>query len=386
MLELLHICPDDKFIDIAIELFNSIQCHNSYVCVKEAEQSFNYIKSSHVVSVGSDDLVEKCKNSNYDIFVFHTLDFSCYKYVLSIPIDKKIIWISWGYDLYQPLGGYPAIYPMRLFKPVTQRWINAGGKKSLYKRIKEAARVLCFPVQIYKLKKESRELIRKRIEEQSEVLERIDYISTVLPSEYSLLKENRHINAKYFPFQYTSISKKENRELVDFDNAQWLLIGNSATATNNHLDIFDLCKKRGIQNTLYVPIAYGDKTYAEVLKKNANGLSVVFQENFLSAEIYRIFLRKCRVCVFGHLRQQALGNVVIALLQGSKVFLYKESMVYNFLYNKGCSVFAIEEDLYPSNIDSDLPIEVVMRNRQIVLDWFSVENVMDNINKILRDL
>ena len=136
MLELLHICPDDKFIDIAIELFNSTQCHNSYVCVKETEQSFNYIKSSHVFSVSSDDLMERCKNSNYDVFVFHTLDFSCYRYVLSIPIEKKIIWLSWGYDLYQSLGGYPAIYPIKLFKPITQRFINAEKKVCLFKRIK----------------------------------------------------------------------------------------------------------------------------------------------------------------------------------------------------------------------------------------------------------
>lgn len=384
MLELLHICPDDKFIDIAIELFNSTQCHNSYVCIKETEQSFNYIKSSHVFSISSDDLMEKCKNSNYDVFVFHSLDFSCYRYVLSIPIEKKIIWLSWGYDLYQSLGGYPAIYPIKLFKPITQRFINAEKKVCLFKRIKKTVKAFCFPVRTYKLIKETKERIQKRVEEQNEVLKRIDYISTILPSEYCLLKENRQIKAKYFPFQYTCFSKKERTELIDFDKAQWILIGNSATATNNHLDIYDLCRKRNILNTLYVPIAYGDKSYIEELKRNSSGLSVVYQEDFLSAEIYRARLKNCRVCVFGHLRQQALGNIIIALLQGSKVFLYKESMVYKYLKDEGYVVFSIEDDLFPSNVEIALNCEDIQNNSRKILDWFLSEKIVDLISERLN--
>lgn len=378
MLELLHICPDDKFVDAAIALFNATQCHNSYVCIKDSGGPFKYIHS-HVETVTSTELQEICKSSNYNIFVFHTMDYSCYKYVLSLPLDKKIIWLSWGYDLYQSFIGYPAVYPINLYKPITQKWTSSEKEVCPYKRGKRLIKKMLSPFQTYKIKKEAKETVRKCINEQDEVLRRVDYISTVLPLEYSLLIEKRHIKAKYFPFQYTNFSCKEDIRLVDYDKANWILLGNSATATNNHLDILNLCKKRKIQNTLYLPLAYGDKSYAEELKKNINGLNVVYQEEFLSSDIYKMRLMNCRACVFGHLRQQAIGNVIMSLLQGSKVFLYKDSIAYQFFNAEGYTVFTIEDDFFQSDVDDALDGKEIMKNRQLICEWFSTENVLNRL-------
>lgn len=387
MISLLHICPDDKFIDVAVELFNNLQCHNSYVCIKESAQPFKYIHTSTVKPVKPDELLEICKNSMYDVYVFHTLDSSRYKYVFSIQCEKKIIWLSWGYDLYQSVGGYPAIYPIKLYKPLTAKWLNLEQHATIYKRLRSFVKMIIHPQKTFERKKKELQQIQNYLREQQKVISRIDYLSTILPSEYSQLKNKIGLKAKYFPFQYSKRSKEDVMSLIDFDNANWILVGNSATATNNHLDIFEVCKERKINSTLYVPLAYGDNLYADALMEKMKGMNnIIFQKEFLSIDAYRNKLMRCRAIILGHVRQQAIGNLVMGVLQGSKVFLYKDSMAYVYFKREGYEVFSIEDDLTQEAIQIPLSSEAINANRKKILKWLSIENVIERIGNVLNEI
>ena len=103
----------------------------------------------------------------------------------------------------------------------------------------------------------------KAQEKQNKVLERIDYCSTVLPAEYDFLLTHPHFHAKYFPFQYVRRSDSNISQVEELGND--ILVGNSADWSNNHFDIIDLIKHRGIDNTLYFSAAYGDNKCRETL-------------------------------------------------------------------------------------------------------------------------
>lgn len=385
MLSLLHICPDDKFIDVAIDIFNSIaQCSNTYVCVKNNSQDFEHIHHSCMRIVSSLDLYQLCSRDIYDVFVFHSLDFSYYKYILALPSNKKVIWLSWGYDLYQALDGFPPIYTIRLYKPLTNEYINPVVQTSFCKKLKKIIKVVVFPIDAYNKRRGLLQQKKKYLDERNRVLEKIDYISTILPYEYLLLKNNKILDAKYFPFQYTSRRRGYIPRLIDFDKTEFILVGNSATATNNHFDIFELCKKRKIKTTLYVPVAYGKESYKEDLKSQAEGMNIFFQEKFIPKEEYEKIMLRCRVCVFGHLRQQAIGNIVMALSQGSKVFLYKDSMAYHYFKEAGYIIYSIEDDFWQSNVDRPMSNEDVVHNIKKIKDWLSVESVIDRVERALR--
>lgn len=389
MKKLLHIVPDDKFIDCAIDLFDSANANveNRYVCLVDSDDySFKYIKNTSKVERVKTDSVESLWNdSNVDLFCFHTLDYSKYQYVLSIPATKKILWLSWGYDLYSQYQACPPILNISCFKPLTQNYL--GYSVSWKTHIKQWLRfALHFPSrlgELYRTKKAEYQAycVQKR------VLNRVNYISTVLPSEYDMLRKNTSTKAQYFPFQYAS--KRAKSDLPQMvENADYLLVGNSATPTNNHLDILSILEKRGITNAIKMPMSYGDKYYADYVKGVvANSkLNIDIVTDFMERAEYISFLTHCKALVLGCMRQQALGNITLMLSQGSKVFLYKDSVNYKFLHKEGFVVFTIEDDLTNENINAPLTEQEIATNRSKMDALFGYENVRMRLDKFLSEM
>ena len=87
------------------------------------------------------------------------------------------------------------------------------------------------------------------------------------------------------------------------------------------------------------------------------------QRDFVAKKQYDAIIQSIRVGVFGHMRQQALGNITAMLLQGCKVFLYKDSIAYQHFKQVGAYIFTIENDLYQENIDTPLTDEQILYNR-----------------------
>ena len=77
-------------------------------------------------------------------------------------------------------------------------------------------------------------------------LARVDYFSPVLDSEYSLVcKYNSWFRAKYINWNYGTV---EDDLLLSGSNVNCvgdnLLVGNSATDTNNHYEVFESIKSQ----------------------------------------------------------------------------------------------------------------------------------------------
>ena len=108
-IKILHIVPDDKFIDYAIDTFNQTSSINTYMSI-DAVESFTYIKShaAEVQILSKETLLPFILNSGYHLVAFHTLPRDKYELALQIPKHIKVLWLSWGYDLYSPVEKMPA--------------------------------------------------------------------------------------------------------------------------------------------------------------------------------------------------------------------------------------------------------------------------------------
>lgn len=218
---------------------------------------------------------------------------------------------------------------------------------------------------------------------QKALLSRIDYMSTVLPSEYEMLSQLEGFHAEYFPFQYAF---KDDFSYGDmYDNADKILLGNSATETNNHLDIIALLNKRNIKNECILPCSYGSSEYLQKLKQSLLGhhknLRII--ENFLPQAEYATLLCSCRVGIFGHLRQQAVGNILICMLHGSKVYLYRDSIAYKYFSKAGYYVYTIEDDLTEENVNTLMTKKERELNRKLALKQFTFTPVLDRLDNFL---
>lgn len=386
MKKFIHIVPDDKFIDCAIDLFESTKVENLYVhVVDKTPHIFKYIRNiSKVKCLRTTDLNTLLDDPSIDMFCFHTLDYYIYQFVLQIPSEKKILWLAWGYDLYERVGICPPIIKIpcfkpltqRYFKPLTQRYTADGCDEGKVKRITYFVSYVKAFYKTLKAEYKARYL-------QKQVLKRVDYISTVLPLEYEILRKSTKIKAQYFPFQYAS--KKDVQNIQMQKGADFILVGNSATATNNHMDVLRILEERGITNTIQMPISYGDMYYPEFLNEivDNNTLNINMISKFMDRDKYIQFLTNCKALVLGCIRQQALGNINIMLYQGGKVFLYKDSIDYVFLKNAGFVVFTIEDDLTSKNINTPLSEQEIAINRKKIETMWGYENVLTRLNSFL---
>ena len=387
MASFLHIVPDDKFIDDAISFFSEIEGNHRWVSVKIDDNSlFSYIKND-IVEMASQKKIENIvSEGKYEAIVFHSLYATIYSLVLLVPKGKTIIWNSWGADIYYGIGCFPPLVKLDLYKHLTQKFL-VEERPPLVKRIKRVLKNALHPSRIKERRiheKWIRDEREKCVALQHEVISRIDMCSTVLKTEFDELKKIPGFNAVYFPFKY--VNKEQMIDQCHFEGDR-ILVGNSRDFSNNHLDVLDVLDRRNVINKRIVPLSYGLEKTVGVLRKKYNGNEKVeLLTDYLDRATYWGIVRSCKAAVFGHIRQQALGNINQCLLQGSKVFLYKDSMVYRFYKEVGAVVFSIEDDLCQQNIDKPLSTEDIDRNRAVVLDLWSYNKVIDQVKESLSFL
>ncbi len=384
-IKILHILHDEKFIDGAIDIFNSTSAINTYVSIED-EKPFVWIKvhANDVQIVEKNKILSFILAGEYQLVAFHTLTRDKYEIVLQIPKQIKVLWLSWGYDIYSPNGIIPAVLSLPIYKSVTNRYVKSCKSEvaPLHTQIKRFIKKIILFKKYYKIQKEQKQCVQAEKKLQSKVLERIDFMSTVLPSEYVILSRRKEFNAEYFPFQYAS--KIAEPTWINCD-ADQILLGNSATETNNHLDVINILKKRGIKNKCILPCSYGDKKYylpfLENLLKDDQQICIL--KDFIPRDRYAELLKSCRVGIFGHVRQQAVGNIIYCMLQGSKVFLYKDSMAYKYFKSNGYVIFSIEDDLSIKSISKLLTEEERMINVTKITELFFFDTVVSRLQKTI---
>ena len=99
---------------------------------------------------------------------------------------------------------------------------------------------------------------------------------------------------------------------------------------------------------------------------------------------YWILCRWTSIIVFSRmsvLRQEAIGNIIVALYLGAKVFLSHVNPVYEWAQSHGLTVYELEK-LSQKELDTPLDRETKLRNRQILLSLYTKERMY----RLIKDL
>lgn len=126
-----------------------------------------------------------------------------------------------------------------------------------------------------------------------------------------------------------------------------ILVGNSATRSNRHIETFELLAKYADKSIeIILPLSYGDEEYARSVSDYARmlfGEKVIVIEEFLDIDKYTELLSTIDVGIFNTDRQQALGNIRVLLRFGAKVFLSDDSGMIPFFSEEGYCVHSVSE-------------------------------------------
>lgn len=367
-MKILHIATDDKFIDHAYTVFEKAFPGENEVVIfsKSKKLKFVKLKNYSLVKCSLSQVrkprVKKDLYEKYDLVIFHSFGDLLYPEIFNIPEEVPTVWFGWGYDYYDLIGK-----PKDLLLPATQNIVYQSYKSLLRTTI---GKILRFAFRLAGISKSRKKAI-----------ERLSLFSPVLPNEYEMVLESCRLQSfpEYACWNYGTMEdhliKGFESEQVD-DNA--ILVGNSASTTCNHLESLNFIKKYGIQDRdIVTPLSYGDKSYAKKVSevgKRYFGDDFNPLMDFMPIQDYVSTIKKCGYVIMNHKRQQAVGNIVIMLYMGARVFLREENPTYVFLKGMGVTLTSVQDlEKNPAWLGIPLSTEERETNRKIVSDYWSRE-------------
>ncbi len=367
---LLHFFTDGKVVNDAIESFETAFPRENLFVILSKEGKSSLVKqhdNTLFLSYKSPELegiIKDCKD--FGEVIFHSMD-----YEFSLIIQKmehpNINWVVWGGDMYESL----------LYRKGYQLYID---EENLFK-----VRSGKLPVFLYKALIGVRDY--RYYQAQIKANKKINIVTSCAP-DYDLL-------VKYYPefgkctnkyFFYYPIEKMLDEQTKDcFVSGNNIWVNPAAGYNGNHIDIFKRLSSFNHIEKICVPLSYGIPYWAKYVEREGRKM---FGDKFdpmmtfvPKEEYYKRFLGS-NSFIFGHLRQCAVGNIIIALYLGAKVFLYKENPLYDFYKSMGVSIFNIEDELNEDEAYAPLADEFRQKNREIMRSNYSyqkqIETIMNN--------
>lgn len=377
MIKIVHLCSDDKFIDNAINIFEEAFPAQNIVCVYTKGQKAKVIKNRIDYHIGVKDVIfgiDYEEISQASVVIVHSLNSTWYRTLEKLDKKIPIIWLGWGFDYYD------------IIDPKNDRLLE-----------KTAALEEQVCVRKKKNFKQYMQIFFDSKYRKKKTIERINYFSPVIPNEYEILKSAKKWSS--FPSQVDWNYSPSGNDLSDYVNENMtlenmgfdILIGNSATSTNNHLEVFDLLKNFNIfGRNLVVPLSYGNAAYgAEIKKIGEANFGDYFEAliDFMPINIYMEKITKCGFVIMNHVRQQAVGNIIIMLYMGAKVFLREETPTYKFFKGLGANVFSVQElERDYTQINSRLTNEEIEINRKILDRIWSQQTLVEKTKRLINSV
>lgn len=367
-LKITHIIPDDKFPNMAHKTFESVYPgKNEFVIFTNKEQLI-YSKSINPKKIKRINLFFKLLIRKYivgDIVVFHSINNDSLKIIEALPKSKKIIWIGWGFDYYDLIN-------KKLLKEKTLQLKNNNIKENIL---------------VHHIKKFIKRFVGGR-DRKERLIGRINIFSPVIYEDFELLVNSLpNLKLKYMSWNYGTLEDDHIRGFEDKSiNGNNILLGNSATYTNNHLDAFLNIKKININGRkIITPLSYGDKNYREIIASEGHknfGNNFHPLMNFMDVDEYIALLQSCSIVIMNHLRQQALGNIIISLYMGAKVFLDKDNPVYLFFRKRNAYIYLLDDlDVESKTL---LKKEQIDYNRKVIREYWERDVIHKKTQEIIE--
>jgi dTDP-N-acetylfucosamine:lipid II N-acetylfucosaminyltransferase len=331
---IVHVVPDEKFIDMACREFELVAPGANRFIIIGRPHRLRYVRSPGVAFVSLGGAARLFRDPRCAAIVFHTLGDA---YALDrAPAGKPIVWIGWGFDYYDRL--LSSAYPEGLFLPRTRELMR--GKPPAVKEWRS---------RLIEWRLAASRMLGRAPSLDPILLSKVTYFSPVIDEEYDMARRlSPWFNASLLPWNYGTVEDdlvagKPGPE----GPGRNFLVGNSATFENNHLEVFDLLRRRVNLSgrKIIVPLSYGDAWYRDEVIKAGNRLfgdGFVPLTRFMPQEQYLELLQTCGHVFMNHLRQQGLGNICIMMLQGARIYMNRASPAYRWLRERGASITSLD--------------------------------------------
>jgi dTDP-N-acetylfucosamine:lipid II N-acetylfucosaminyltransferase len=279
------------------------------------------------------------------------------------------------YFHYLPYG--PSLFTWLLSPELLRKstWIMWGGDVSPADDSKESIVAFFY------------ELMRKSI------IKRIPRIAGLLEEDYEIVKKIYNTKASFsqvfypYPINFSLLSELKTTDIQYSEKT--ILLGNSATLSNNHLDM--LAKLEPLKNEqikILCPLSYGStRKYAELIAEKGKEIfrdKFVPMLDFIEPAEYSKIIAGVDVVIMNHHRQQGLGNLFPLLFLEKKVYIRSDASSFNFLKGLGCTIndtLLIDKELDSIFVSDKASLK---RNSEIIYNLISEDNCVSLWKSLLN--
>lgn len=377
-MNILHLVQDEKFIGFVMRQLEGFpQASNRYVVIVDDVQAplkhMRGLPVWRVVDTSYDTSPELKEDLAWcDCLVVHYMEELQSNIVLAAPSNTIVLWSGWGRDYYPLLEN---LIPTLLGTDTAQLVQSFTPKEGLLQQGKKMLSQLV-----------SRPQANPKL---LAVAKRVDFFSAPIPEDYGLLKSalGANLRADYIQLNYASVEQtfKAGADCITGNN---ILIGNSATIENNHLEAFKLISDYNLDGReVIVPLSYGYPKYRDaVIAAGERILGKHFRPlvEFTTLEEYNAIISSCGTVIMNQKRQQALGNIGAMLYKGAKVFLDPDNITYQFFQQRGAHVATMDQFANQSlDVFEPLTPQQQQQNCAMLKAFWSDDVVADNFLKFL---
>lgn len=365
----LHILQDEKVVNSFISMMEETFPDENTYLIFAKNGTPNRVKMSDKV-VSFDENSEGLKRflaniSGFGHVCLHSLGGEKFYQYIHHP---SISWVIWGADLYESMLVFKGY---ELYHDKAQQY---------------RVRAERMPVWLYRLLIESRDY--RVFRRQEKVVDKLSYIITDNGCDEGVFNQyygDKHISfpgtINYYPIENLIDPSKQNEECAG--NAMW--VGNSAAANGNHLWVFE--KLAGFSDDIRImsPISYGDPRFMKYIDEEGHRLlgdRFVPLKDFLPINEYYSKFLQANAFIFGHFRQCAVGNILMALYFGGRVFLSNRNPLLPMYKESGFNIYSIEDDLTEELAVMPLSEAQRKKNRALVSSIASYESSIAQLKKV----
>lgn len=386
-MKILHLISDHQVIERTLGVYEEVfpGC-NEVLVFGDEDKQFKRLKGDYKGRIVNFRNLKRFAN-NYDFskvthVISHYMSFDKIDFIKHIPENIPVCWEVYGYDLYNQFLG-PRGYELYYTNP--QKYDNHQFLRSHFSGLFYLYANLRATIKGYKYR-----FSFQKNRQFKYICNRINSIQFCCGYDAEYIKEfsKRDIHS-YEIFNYSLNEVLGDLKDSDFSNGDDILIGNSASFSNNHLYILNYLKKIDVpQNIkLIIPLSYGghEKYINDVeneYKNNYPGQIEILRDYIPLYEYNKYFLR-LKAMILSAWRQESQGTAMMGFYLGIKVYMSERSPLYKWFIDCGFSVFPIEK-VTSDNFFNPLSLEEKEKNRALVVERYNDDRIKDIFKKNIK--
>ncbi len=378
-MKILHLIIDHQVVERTMGIYEKVFPGCNEIIIVDIYQRepkhLKFLKNKKIINIGHGSLEGKTFDfSQFSHIVVHFMSMDAIDFIKHAPSNIHVCWEVYGWDLYDQ---FLSINGMKL--TYTEKYI--------YSRYSYLHKLTPWLFKIYSYLRGNRYPFNYQKNSQfTYISNRVDSIQYCC--KYDALYIEDYAKRKipnYEIFNYSLTEVLGNLKDFPFFEANGIMVGNSASMSNNHMYVLEYLKQIELDQTskIYMPLSYGgnqhyredvEKVYKETFPHN----DFVILKQYMPLHEYNLVFTNLNSIILSAWRQESQGTAIMGFYLGIKVFMSCKSPLYKWFKDCGFIVYTIE-DANQKSFSTSLTLKEKQHNRDIVVKRYSDEAFVNTL-------